>query len=86
MKFDTNAPFWNEASTVNVGSTEGTAQVPVSQIKLIASISSMKLYCRGIIPYRGFRLKDIKYYYGVKGNKEAVLKALEAIKEVTTNA
>ena len=86
MKFDTSAPFWNEASSINVGSTEGTARVPVSQIKLISSISSMKLYCRGIIPYRGFRLKDIKYYYGVKGNKEAVLKALEAIKEVTTNA
>lgn len=84
MKFDTSAPFWNEASTMTVGSTAGTAEVPVSQVKLISSISAMKLYCNGIIPYRGFRLADIKYYFGVKGNKQAVLTALEAIKEVTT--
>lgn len=86
MKFDTNAPFWNEASTMNVGSTEGTAEVPVSQVKLISSISAMRLFCNGILPYRGFRLKDVKTYFGVKGNKQAVLAALEAIKEVTTNA
>ena len=86
MKFDTNAPFWNEVSTTNFGSTEGTVEVPVSQVKLIASISAMKLFCHGIIPYRGFRLADIKYYFGVKGNKQAVLTALEAIKEVTTKA
>ena len=86
MKFDTNAPFWNEASTVNLGSTQGTAQVPIAQVKLISSISAMKLFCRGIMPYRGFRLADIKYYFGVKGNKQAVLTALEAIKEVTTKA
>ena len=86
MKFNTNAPFWNEASTVNLGSTQGTAQVPIAQVKLISSISAMKLFCRGIMPYRGFRLADIKYYFGVKGNKQAVLTALEAIKEVTTKA
>lgn len=86
MKFDTNAPFWNEASIVNLGSTQGTAQVPIAQVKLISSISAMKLFCRGIMPYRGFRLADIKYYFGVKGNKQAVLTALEAIKEVTTKA
>lgn len=86
MKFDTNAPFWNEASTMNVGSTDGTAEVPVAQVKLISSISAMKLFCHGIMPYRGFRMKDIKDYFGVKGNKQTVLAALEAIKEVTTNA
>jgi len=84
MKFDTNAPFWNEVSTVHVGSTERTAEVPVAQVRLITSISAMKLFCRGIMPYRGFRMKDIKDYFGVKGNKQAVLTALEAIKEVTT--
>lgn len=84
MKFDTSAPFWNEVSTTNVGSTSGTAEVPISQVKLISSIAAMKLYSHGIIPYRGFRLKDIKYYFGVKGNKQAVLTALEALKEVTT--
>lgn len=86
MKFDTNAPFWNEASTMNVGSTEGTAEVPVAQVKLISSIAAMKLFCSGIMPYRGFRMKDIKDYFGVKGNKQKVLQALESIKEVTTNA
>ena len=86
MQFDTSAPFWNEASTTNLGSTEGFAEVPVSQVKLITSISAMKMYCHGIIPYRGFRMKDIKDYFGVKGNKQAVLQALEAIKEVTMKA
>jgi len=86
MQFDTSAPFWNEASTTNLGSTEGFAEVPVSQVKLISSIAAMKLFCHGITPYRGFRLADIKYYFGVKGSKQKVLQALEAIKEVTMKA
>ena len=56
---------------------------PISKgvYNLFLSIMAVKLFCKGIIPHRNWRLKDVKEYFGVKGSKEKVLLELEKIRE-----
>jgi len=81
--FDTSAPFfvmYESGRTTHVGSVEGTKAVNTAMVKLIFAINGMRMYTKGIMPYRGFRLKDVKAFYGVKGNKNKVLEMLEHLK------
>ena len=48
-------------------------------------VSDASLYTKGITPYRGFRLKDVKDFFGVKGNKDKVLEMLEHLKVTMEN-
>ena len=48
---------------------------------LVVSIRDMKLYQIGMKPNRFWKVSDVKTYFGVKGNKEAVLEQLIALKE-----
>ena len=34
------------------------------------------LFCKGMIAHRNWRLKDVKDYFGLKGNKESILDQL----------
>ena len=47
---------------------------------LIMSIRDVKLFTKGMIITRGWRLKDVKDYFNIKGNKHKVLEQLETIK------
>ena len=44
---------------------------------LVVSIRDLKLFCKGIKPHRLWRLKDVKDYFGLKGNKQSILADLE---------
>lgn len=48
---------------------------------LVISIRDVKLFIAGLKPNRHWRLKDVKWYFGLKGNKEKVLQGLENIYE-----
>jgi len=75
-----NTPFgmlYNQGRTTNLNN--GPANTAV--VKLVAARSAMRLFANGIIPYRGFRLKDLKEFFGVKGNKVAVYEQLDALLE-----
>ena len=48
---------------------------------LVVSIRDMKLYQIGLKPHRFWKITDVKNYFGVKGNKVAVLNQLVALKE-----
>jgi hypothetical protein len=86
-KFDTNAPFFRlleEGRTTFVGYTEGGQNINRAVVKLTFDVGAMRMFCKGIVPARNFRLKDIKYFYGVKGNKQKVYDSLLALsREVT---
>lgn len=86
-KFDTNAPFFRllkEGRTTFVGYTEGGRDINRAIVKLTFDVGAMRMFCKGIVPSRNFRLKDIKYFYGVKGNKQKVYDSLLALsREVT---
>jgi hypothetical protein len=47
---------------------------------LAVSIRDVKIFQMGMKPHRNWRLKDVKWYFGVKGNKGKVLTQLEAYK------
>ena len=86
--FDTSAPFfvmYESGRTTHVGCVEGTKAVNTAIVKLIFALNGMRMFCEGITPYRGFRLKDIKAFYGVKGNKHKVLEMLEHLKVTMEN-
>lgn len=48
---------------------------------LVISIRDMKLYQIGMKPHRLWKITDVKTYFGIKGNKEAILKQLNDLKE-----
>jgi len=54
-------------------------KVTVGFYNLILSIRDVKMFCRGMKPYKEWRLKDVKEYFGIKGNKFTVAKQLQAI-------
>ncbi len=85
--FDTNAPFFQlleEGRTTHVGTTEGGRDQNMALVKLAFTISAMRMFCKGIVPSRYFRLKDVKEFYGVKGNKHKVHEALIALMQAVT--
>lgn len=55
--------------------------IPTGIYKLLFSIRDVELFCKGIKIHRNWRLKDVKWYFGVTGSKEKVLEKLKAIKE-----
>lgn len=54
-------------------------QFPVGLYNLLLSIRDVKMFCRGIKAHRHWRLKDVKEYFGVKGNKHTVAEKLQGI-------
>jgi hypothetical protein len=48
---------------------------------LVVSIRDVSLFSNGIKPNRNWRLKDVKWYFGVKGGTDKVLEQLNGYKE-----
>ena len=51
---------------------------------LIISIRDCKLYSRGIKPHRAWKISDVKWYFGVKGNAVKIAEKLEQYQQVLT--
>ena len=51
---------------------------------LITSIRDCKLYSKGIKPHRLWKIGDVKWYFGFKGNAEAIAKTLEEYQQLLT--
>ena len=48
---------------------------------LVVSIRDVSLFSKGIKPNRNWKLKDVKWYFGVKGGTDKVLEQLNGYKE-----
>lgn len=56
--------------------------MPLAVYNLIVTIRDMKLFCKiGMKPNRFWRMKDVKWYFGVTGNKHKILSQLEELLE-----
>lgn len=44
---------------------------------LIVSIRDCKLFSKGIKAHRGFRLSDVKWYFGIKGGADKMAETLQ---------
>jgi hypothetical protein len=57
-------------------------QMPVGYYNLIVSIRDCKLYSKGIKPHRMWKISDVKWYFGVKGNAQQISEILERYKAI----
>ena len=48
---------------------------------LVISIRDLSLFSKGIKPHRFWRLKDVKNYFGLKGNTQTILKRLQDFRD-----
>ena len=48
---------------------------------LVVSIRDVSLFSKGMKPHRGWRITDVKNYFGVKGNPTKVLAQLQELRD-----
>ena len=71
--------FQNDlGETINVNG----GAMPVGYWNLIISIRDCKLYSKGLKPHRAWKISDVKWYFGVKGNAQQIADVLEKYKEI----
>lgn len=49
---------------------------------LLVSIRDCKLYSKGIKPHRFWKISDVKWYFGVKGNAAQIAERLEQYRDL----
>ena len=80
QRVDTNAPFWVELHdedrpTIQIqGST-----VPRCLYNLMVTRRDVNLYLHGLKPHRGWKIGDVKAYFGLTGGKQKVADAINAM-------
>jgi len=68
------------SKTINVNG----GAMPVGYWNLIISIRDCKLYSKGLKPHRNWKISDVKWYFGVKGNAQSITEVLEKYKTLLT--
>ena len=80
QKVDATAPFWVELHdedrpTIQIqGST-----VPRCLYNLMVTKRDVNLYLHGLKPHRGWKIGDVKAYFGLTGGKQKVADAINAM-------
>ncbi len=72
---DATAPFFTDDRMIDVNG----APLPMQAWNLACTRRDLSLFCKGIKITRGWRLKDVKAYYGLSGSKEKCLTQIEAL-------
>lgn len=57
-------------------------QMPRGVWNLVCSIRDVKLYSKGIKPHRNWRISDVKWYFGIKGNATNMAITLEEYRDL----
>lgn len=80
QKVDSSAQFWQELHDENAPTIEiqGSA-LPVCLYNLMVTKRDVNLYLRGLKPHRGWKIGDVKAYFGLSGGKQKVADAINAI-------
>jgi len=73
MKADASAPFWQEindpdARTININGVD----VKQCVYNLLITRRDMRMYMKGIKPHRGWQIRQVKQYFGIKGGKQKI--------------
>ena len=56
----------------------------MAMYNLITSKGAVKLWIKGIKPNRHWKISDVKWYFGMTGNAEALLEKLDTLYKVLT--
>ena len=54
----------------------------IAMYNLIVAKGQLALFNKGILPTRSWRLKHVKEYFGMNGNKETMLNKINKLHEV----
>jgi len=49
---------------------------------ILVSTRDLKLWAHGMKPHRNWYVSDVKTYFGIKGNKDKLVKQIEILREV----
>ena len=66
QKVDNTAPFWQQLHS------EEADQVQHAMYNLILTRRDVNLYLKDIKPHRGWKIGDVKAYFGIKGGKQKI--------------
>lgn len=57
------------------------APMSIAYYNLVVSIRDVKLFSKGIVPHRNWRLRNVKQYFGIKGrDHEKLIEQLYSLK------
>ena len=80
QKVDSSAPFWQELQDENAPTIQVQDNaLPVCLYNLMVTKRDVNLYLHGLKPHRGWKIGDVKAYFGLKGSKQKVADAINAI-------
>ena len=83
MKQKITKDYHTDNDQIHVSTGSGSGYMKHAHWNLLLSIRDLQLFCKGIKPHRYWKLRDVKDYFGVKGNKEKVLEQLlEMFKQI----
>jgi hypothetical protein len=83
--FDFSAPFWegldDAEQTFDLILGDQSKRFDWPTWNLLCSVRDLTMFCKhGMKPHRHWRLKDVKAYFGISGNKEKILAQLEFLR------
>ena len=72
INIDADCQFLKDAKTNN----------QMAMYNLITSKGAVKLWTKGIKPNRHWKISDVKWYFGMTGNAEALLEKLDTLYKI----
>ena len=78
IEIDENCQFFKDLTTFE----NSQRNYNLGMWNLSLSIRDLKLYCKGIKPYRKWRITPVKKYFGMTGHKEVLLEKLHRLNEI----
>ena len=80
QKVDSSAPFWQELHSEDRPTMKIQGRdVPRCLYNLMVTKRDVNLYLVGLKPHRGWKIGDVKAYFGLKGGKQKVADAINAM-------
>lgn len=80
QKVDSSAQFWQELHSEDRPTMKIQGRdVPRCLYNLMITKRDVNLYLHGLKPYRGWKIGDVKAYFGLKGGKQKVADAINAM-------
>jgi hypothetical protein len=79
---DQSAPFWEQAGDdkAKTMATGGGKTMKHCIYNLIVTRRDVKLWAKfGMKPHYGWKITDVKNYFGIKGNKHKISEQIEAM-------
>lgn len=76
------SPFFSEMTDESKVISVNGNPMARGYYNLILSIRDVKLYSAGMKPHRFWKISDVKYYFGLKGDSDKMACQLQELKQI----